>query len=80
MARKQRGEEIAEEIVEAVEPDPPPPREAVYTAEELAAAAGGRFGTRPECVRAAFLLAKRTEATLGEARTMVKDYLNRSVK
>ena len=54
--------------------------ESAYTAKELAAASRARLGVSPEVVFAALRLAKKDTATLTEARSLVKAFMQRKVK
>lgn len=52
----------------------------VYTLKELAAASEKVFGTPSECVVAAMRLEGKTEATVEEAKAIVKKFMERKVK
>jgi hypothetical protein len=53
--------------------------ESKYTVEELAEVAV-TFGTKKECVIAAFKVAGKTKATPSEARTIINKFLKKEVK
>lgn len=53
--------------------------EAKYQVEELSKAANALFGVQPECVKAAFFVADRTEATEEEARKIVGEFMGKEV-
>ena len=49
-----------------------------YSLSELEQAAN-TFGVKPECVRAAFLVAGSTKATQKEAQSIIKNFMSREV-
>ncbi len=53
---------------------------ALYTANELAAAARSKFGTTPEVVLAALKTAGKEKAALDDAAAIVKAFLAKEVK
>lgn len=55
-------------------------RESLYSVKELANNANKLFGTRSECVIAAFKSAGKTEATKPEAKKIVEGFLKKEVK
>ena len=55
-------------------------REAVYTAEEIAANAEALFHVRPECVQAAFREKGIRECTKPAAKKAVKEFMEREVE
>jgi len=56
--------------------------EPVYTLEEFLSAGTSVFGreTRQECIVAAFRLAKKTEATINEAKKLVNEFCKKEVQ
>ena len=52
--------------------------ETKYSLSELEQAAN-TFGVKPECVRAAFLVAGSTKATQKEAQSIIKNFMSREV-
>lgn len=50
-----------------------------YHVEELSKAANALFGVQPECVKAAFFIAGRKEATEEEARKIVGEFMGKEV-
>ena len=52
----------------------------VHTVAEYEAGAKKLFGVRPYTVRAAFMKAKKTEASLDEAKALVKAFAEKKVK
>ena len=69
-----RDSNIATEIQETVA------EEAVYTKDELIAAAETVFNVKPEVVAAALKMAGKSEATKTETETAVKDFMQKEVK
>jgi hypothetical protein len=67
--RDQETEEIQEQTVEAL-----------YSKEELMAAAEVAFGTKPEVVAAALKMAGKIQATRPEADAAIKAFLKKEVK
>ena len=55
-------------------------RESEYSATEFAKAAQAQFGVPSEVVVAAFKAVNRDGATLSEAKSIVKKFLNKEVK
>ena len=54
--------------------------ESKYTAAEFAANAQQLFNCLPDCVTAAFRVARVTEATKQDAEAIVKNFMNKEVK
>lgn len=54
--------------------------EAVYSAEEFQKMAKAVFGCQSECVKAAFMVANKTQATESEAKKIVSDFMKKEVK
>lgn len=54
--------------------------EPIYTAAELSAAARSKFGTAPEVVKTALVMAGKAKATLSEAEAIVKAFMEREVR
>lgn len=68
-----------EETVQA-EKQPKAVKDAVYSANELAANARKIFGTRQECVAAALRASGKTECTVSEAKGIVEKFIKKEVK
>ncbi|MCI8342562.1 MAG: hypothetical protein HFE62_05050 [Firmicutes bacterium] len=73
-------EEKAEKAKEVKPKAPKEKNETKYAVEELEKAAIKLFGVQPECVRAAFSFAGKSEASETEAKKIVKEFMIREVK
>lgn len=51
--------------------------EVVYSVQEFEATAKTLFGCQSECVKAAFLMAQKTNATESEAKKIVSDFMKK---
>lgn len=53
--------------------------EVTYSADEFQKLAKDLFHCQPECVKAAFMSAQKTEATEAEAKKIVSDFMKKEV-
>lgn len=69
---EQEGKEIIKKAVE--------PKEAVYSVKELAQNSKKLFGVQPECLVATLFTVNKKEASISEARKLVKEFIRKEIQ
>jgi hypothetical protein len=64
--------------IETTESAPVRPAESRYTVDELAESSD-KFGVSKECVRAAFRIADKRDASVAEAEEIIRNFMRRTV-
>lgn len=76
---EQEIKEVAQEGKEAIK-RAADPKEAVYSVRELAQNSKKLFGVQPECLVATLFTANKKEASISEARKLVKEFIRKEIQ